>query len=306
MGNSFPRRDWQRGPVQKGKFQWPRPSEPTDTVLIVDDEEIGCGRNLPRLAGPRPTSTSASWSPPTPRGALLQANEQPIDLAVPRLGRWGAGEDGLETAQGPARVSAGPSWPIHDYRLRPTRRPSLDAMRMGRPRLPPRQETRTLSEKNLPGCGCVNSSDQIRPAKREAAGLNLSLRAFREAVEKNPAAGGSPRRALNDPVPLPEAVRGLFRFLLESDPTPATAFLLARYLRSEKSTETSALRAYDAKGQVLDRAAGPVRGGRWRPRLISMQEPCAMENLEQAAAAGSVQLQAVRAQTAVRLLGGHR
>ena len=93
--------------------------------------------------------------------------------------------------------------------------------------------------------------------------------------------------ALNDPVPLPDAVHSLFRFLLEATHSQDGA-LLARYY-DPKSQPSERLRAFDARGQVLE---APVPFARTlAATVVSMQEPCVMEHLEQTAAGGSVQLQ---------------
>src|SRR5204863_2621960 len=85
----------------------------------------------------------------------------------------------------------------------------LDAMRMGvRDYLDKNQD---LSRETF--LHAVRKQlDHIRPAKG-ARRLNQSLLAFREAVEKILPLVRS-AAALNDPVPLPEAVRSLVRFLM--------------------------------------------------------------------------------------------
>src|SRR5205807_1565939 len=69
--------------------------------------------------------------------------------------------------------------------------------------------------------------DQIRPAKR-ARHLHQTLLAFREAVEKILPLVQS-AAALQDPVPLPDAVRGLVRFLLQSTGASTGVLLVRSY-----------------------------------------------------------------------------
>ena len=89
--------------------------------------------------------------------------------------------------------------------------------------------------------------------------MNRSLAAFREAVEKvlplvQTAA------ALNDPVPLPEAVKSLFRFLIRVTGA-ADGVLIVRHATADGTESTAALRRRRAA------AAGRRRcrsAGRWR------------------------------------------
>ncbi len=159
----------------------------------------------------------------------------------------------------------------------------LDAMRMGvRDYLDKNQD---LSEKTF--LAAVRKQlDQIRPAKRERQ-LNQSLRAFRESVEKILPLVQS-TAALNDPVPLPDAVRGLFRFLLEATHAQGGVLLARHYDTSSQPSER--LRAYDVQGDALDAPLVPFARS-LAATVVSRQEPCVLEHLEQTAAAGNVQLQ---------------
>src|SRR5439155_19252918 len=137
-----------------------------------------------------------------------QAEKQPIDLAVLD---WalGAGEDGLELLRDlqtfqPDVVAI----MITGYANKAT---PLDAMRMGvRDYL---DKTQDLTRDTFLAA-VRRQLDRIRPAKRERR-LHQTLVAFREAVEKILPLVQS-AAALNDPVPLPEAVASLFRFLLRT------------------------------------------------------------------------------------------
>jgi hypothetical protein len=128
--------------------------------------------------------------------------------------------------------------------------------------------------------------ERIRPAKRERR-VHDSLVAFREAVEKVlPLVQSS--AALHDPVPLPEAVRSLFRFLRRTTRAADGILLVRRYDAEREPAEVC--QVYDAAGNRLEVTLVPfarsVAGA-----VVSLQEPCAMDRLDQAAAAGKLELQ---------------
>jgi hypothetical protein len=159
----------------------------------------------------------------------------------------------------------------------------LDAMRMGvRDYLDKNQDLnrRTFLET------VERQLKAIRPVKRERL-LHRSLVAFREAVEKIlPLVQAT--AALNDPAPLPEAVAGLFRFLLEATRARDGVLVVRSYDPARQPAESC--RAFDAAGRVLDAPLVPF------PRsvaasAVSMQQPAAMRDLDRSAAAGGVELQ---------------
>src|SRR6476646_1842706 len=178
----------------------------SETVLIVDDEESvrrtfrewldGSGLACRILAAADAES------------ALQLANQGPIDLAVLDW-NLGAGDDGLQLLQ-----DLGSFHPdvvailVTGFANQAT---PLDAMRMG---------VRDYLDKNHDLSrdtflqAVRRQLQHIRPAKRARA-LHRSLAAFREAVEKVLPLVQS-AAALNDPVPLPEAVRALVRFLVQA------------------------------------------------------------------------------------------
>jgi hypothetical protein len=126
--------------------------------------------------------------------------------------------------------------------------------------------------------------DRIRPAKRERQ-LHRSLVAFREAVEKVLPLVQS-TAVLNDPLPFPEAVGSLFRFLLRSTGARDGVLLVRSYDPERQPSEIC--RVYRADGTPLEVDLVPfnrsVAGS-----VVGMQEPCAMTRLDQAA--GAVELQ---------------
>lgn len=174
----------------------------TDTVLIVDDEEPvrrtfeewlrGAGLDLRVFAAPDAET------------ALKLANDHPIDLAVLDW-NLGSGLDGLRLLEDlvlfrPDVVAILVTGFAHQAT-------PLDALRMGvRDYL---DKSTDLTRETFIA-SVRKQLDKIRPAKRQRE-LNRSLAEFREAVEKvlpiiRTAA------ALNDPVPLPHAVKSLLRF----------------------------------------------------------------------------------------------
>jgi ActR/RegA family two-component response regulator len=235
--------------------------EPPDTILVVDDE-------------PAVRKTFQEWLEQSGFGckiltaadaeqALLLANQEPIDLAILDW-NLGAGADGLHLLQDltffhPDIVAI----LVTGYAQQAT---PLDAMRMG---------VRDYLDKNhdldRPTFLKVvhNQLEQIRPAKRERR-LHRSLVAFREAVGRIlPLVQQS--GLLNDPVPIPAAIRSLFQFLIET--TGATdAVLLVRSYETERDPP-EINRVYDRHGALLDVAMEPFAsslvGG-----AVSMQDVC--------------------------------
>ncbi|HEY8505255.1 MAG TPA: transcriptional regulator, partial [Gemmataceae bacterium] len=112
--------------------------------------------------------------------------------------------------------------------------------------------------------------ERIVPAKRQRQFVQ-KLVAFREAVERVlPLARAA--AALNDPVPLPEAVRGLFRFVLRTT-RARDGVLVVRQPGADGGAERLAV--YDPDGQRV--AARPVPFARsLAASVLSLQEPCAM------------------------------
>jgi ActR/RegA family two-component response regulator len=253
-------------------------TEPSETILIVDDEEpvrrtfhewlTGAGLNCRILTAP------------DAEAALQLANRHTIDLAILD---WalGAGDDGLQLLQdlyefNPHVIAI----MITGFANQAT---PLDAMRMGvRDYLDKNQD---LSRDTF--LQAVRKQlDTIRPAKRERR-LHDSLVAFREAVEKIvPLVQAA--AALNDPVPLPEAVRSLLRFLIATTRAQDGVLFVRHYDSSNNPPETC--RVYDASGKAL---AVPLVSfaHTLAATVVSLQEPRAMNQLDMAAATNNVELQ---------------
>src|SRR5437764_651107 len=184
----------------------PKPNDAVETVLIVDDEEPvrKTFREWLEGAGLPCRILSAADA----EAALVQANQQTIDLAILDW-NLGAGNDGLQLLEdlylfNPEVVAI----MITGFAHQAT---PLDAMRMGvRDYLDKNQDL----DRETFLRAVRRQLDRIGPAKRERR-LHQSLVAFREAVEKVLPLVQS-AAVLNDPVPLPEAIRNLFRFLLRT------------------------------------------------------------------------------------------
>ncbi|HEX5270368.1 MAG TPA: response regulator [Gemmataceae bacterium] len=247
-----------------------------DTVLIVDDEEPvrrtfrewleGAGLGCEVLAAA------------DAEAALLQANRRTIDLAILDW-NLGAGNDGLHLLEDLYLFNPDVSAiMITGFAHQAT---PLDAMRMGvRDYLDKNQDL----DRDTFLRAVRKQLDHIRPAKRERR-LHRSLVAFREAVEKVlPLAQAS--AALNDPVPLPQAVGSLFRFLLRTTGAADGVLLVRAYDPARTPPETC--RVYDASGKLLDVAPVPFARS-LAGSVVSLQEPAVLTQVVETP--GSLELQ---------------
>jgi DNA-binding response OmpR family regulator len=237
----------------------------TDTVLIVDDEEPvrrtfeewlrGAGLNVRVFAAADAES------------ALKVANEHPIDLAVLDW-NLGAGLDGLRLLEDLALFRPDVvAILVTGFAAQAT---PLDALRMGvRDYLD--KSTDLTRETFL--AAVRRQLDRIRPAKHQRE-FNRSLSAFREAVEKvlpivRTAA------ALNDPVPLPEAVRSLLRFAARAVGA-ADGALVIRHVAADG---TEATVAYGKGGLVLP-TTGVAFSRSLAASVLSRQEAALLESID--------------------------
>jgi DNA-binding response OmpR family regulator len=235
-----------------------------DIVLIVDDEEPvrrtfeewlrGAGLDVRVL-----TAADAET-------ALQIANEHPVDLAILDW-NLGSGLDGLRLLEDlvlfrPDVVAILVTGFAHQAT-------PLDALRMGvRDYLD--KSTDLTRETFL--ASVRKQLDRIRPAKRQRE-LNRSLADFREAVDKvlpivRTAA------ALNDPVPLPHAVRSLLRFAGQAAQA-ADGVLVVRHAGPDGSEATA---AYGADGQALELGGVPFSRS-LAASVASGQEPVVVNEL---------------------------
>lgn len=234
-----------------------------ETVLIVDDED-----SVRRTF--HDWLSTSGWDLKVfavgdAEAALSLANEHPIDLAILDW-NLGSGSDGLQLLEDlvvftPDIVAILVTGFAHQAT-------PLDALRMGvRDYL---DKNQNLTRETF--LAAVRKQlDRIAPAKRQRE-LNASVAAFRESVEKIlPIVQAS--AALNDPVPLPDAVRSLFRFLLRGTGAPA-GVLLIRHVGND-GTET--ISVYDSEGRRLPTPKVPF-ARTLAASVISMQEPCVMND----------------------------
>jgi DNA-binding NarL/FixJ family response regulator len=246
-----------------------------ETILIVDDEETvrrtfhdwlstsGIGCEVHSVA--------------SAEAALLFASKLPIDLAILDW-NLGSGSDGLQLLEDlvefhPDIVAILVTGFAHQAT-------PLDALRMGvRDYLDKNQDLNRETFLNA----VRRQLARIVPAKVQRQFSN-SLLAFREAVEKVLPLVQS-AAALNDPVPLPVAIRSLFRFLLQTTQAER-GVLLARYI-SPDGEET--VRAYDSDGVPLDAPTVPFARS-LAASVVSMQEPCVLSR-EHIASDNAIELQ---------------
>jgi ActR/RegA family two-component response regulator len=250
----------------------------SETLLIVDDEESVRRTFREWLESAQLDCTLLTAA--DAEAALKLANQQTIDLAILDW-NLGAGNDGLRLLEdlylfNPSVAAI----MITGYAQLAT---PLHAMRMGvRDYLDKNQD---LNRETFLGA-VRRQLDHLRPAKRERQ-LHQSLLAFRETLEKVlPLVESS--AALRDPVPLPEAIRSLVRFLVRLTGARDGVLLV----RSQDSARESAgaYRAYDAAGAPLNvelvSFARSLAG-----TVSSMQQPCMMRRLDELAHEPATELQ---------------
>ncbi|MSQ94050.1 MAG: response regulator [Gemmataceae bacterium] len=248
-----------------------------DTILIVDDESSVRQTVREWLAQANLDCNIATAS--DAEAALKIANQQPIDLAILDW-NLGSGDDGLQLLQDLAAFHPDiVAIMITGFANMAT---PLDAMRMGvRDYL---DKNHDFSRESLTK-SVKKQLDLIRPAKQMRR-LHQTLVAFRGAVEQVVPLVQS-AAALNDPVPLPDAIRSLVRFLMQVTHA-ADGLLLVRHYDAERQP-AEICRAYDADGQVLPSLTVPfarsVAGS-----AASLGQPSLMNDLQKFTS-GSVELQ---------------
>jgi ActR/RegA family two-component response regulator len=209
----------------------------SDTVLIVDDEE-SVRRTFQEWLVASGLGAKVFVAADA-ESALRIANEHPIDLAVLDW-NLGSGSDGLKLLED--LVEFRPDVVAILVTGFANQATPLDALRMGvRDYLDKNQD---LNRETFVRA-VARQLNRIHPAKRQRE-LNRSLATFREAIERIlPIVRTS--AAFNDPVPLPEAVKSLLRFLIRATGAVDGA-LFVRHLATS-GTETSA--AYGPGGEAL-------------------------------------------------------
>jgi ActR/RegA family two-component response regulator len=253
-------------------------SDLVETILIVDDEEpirrtfrdwlesanLGCRILV--------ASDAAA--------ALALADQHTIDLAILDW-HLGAGNDGLQlledlTEFNPEVVAIMVTGFAHQAT-------PLMAMRMGvRDYLDKNQNLDRATFLRA----VTRQLDRIRPARREKR-INQGLAAFRATVQQVlPLIQAA--AALNDPVPLPTAIRSLFLFLQRTTRAIRGVLLVHSYDPKRQPEQIS--RAYDTNGQALDVPLIPFARS-LAGSVVSLEEPYAMDRLDRSAAEGAFELQ---------------
>jgi ActR/RegA family two-component response regulator len=253
----------------------PKEADPLDTILIVDDEEPVRQTFHEWLEGAGfPCRILAAADA---EAALVQANCHIIDLAILDW-NLGAGNDGLRLLEdlyvfNPDVVAILVTGFAHQAT-------PLDAMRMGvRDYLDKNQDL----DRDSFLVAVTRQLERIRPAKRERW-LHRSLAAFREAVEKILPLVQS-AAALNDPVPLSQAIHSLLQFLVRMTGASDAVLVVRSY--SEDRSQAEIYQAYGLDGSDLGASLVPFARS-LAGSVVSIQEPCVMSPLT---AAGAVELQ---------------
>jgi ActR/RegA family two-component response regulator len=251
--------------------------EEPDTVLIVDDEESV--RQTFREWLEEGDGKCRILAAADAENALLQANKNVIDLAILDW-NLGAGNDGLQLLEdlylfNPNVVAI----LITGYAHQAT---PLDAMRMGvRDYLDKNQD---LDQSTFLKA-VRRQLERIRPAKRERR-LHQTLLGFREAVEKILPLVQS-ATVINEPVPLPTAIRALLQFLIQITKSQSGVLLARSYDAHRQPAEI--FRAFNSSGDPITEGLVPFASS-IAGTVVSRQEACTM-NLEALPASSSVELQ---------------
>ena len=247
-----------------------------ETILIVDDE--ASVRQTVREWLDHADLGCLILDAADAEAALTLANQHAIDLAILDW-NLGSGDDGLQLLQDLAAFHPDiVAIMITGFANLAT---PLDAMRMG---------VRDYLDKNhdFGRESLVKSVGkqlaQIRPAK-QVRRLHHTLVTFRNAVEQIVPLVQS-AAALQDAVPLPEAVRGLVRFLVQATGA-ADGLLLVRHYDARRDPP-EAVHVYDARGEALPPDDVPFARS-LAGSAASLGQPCAMNDLA-AAPTGAMDL----------------
>jgi two-component system nitrogen regulation response regulator NtrX len=249
-----------------------------DTILIVDDESSV--RQTVRDWLVQANLDCDILTASDAESALKIADEHTIDLAILDW-NLGSGDDGLQLLQDLAAFHPDiVAIMITGFANMAT---PLDAMRMGvRDYL---DKNHDFNRESLMR-SVMKQLDVIRPAKHVRR-LHQTLVGFRNAVEQIVPLVQS-AATLNEPVPLPDAIRSFVRFLMQVTHA-RDGLLLVRHYDAERQP-AEVCRVYDADGKVLAIETVPfsrsVAGS-----AASIGQPSLMNDL-QALPAGSVELQA--------------
>ena len=246
-----------------------------ETILIVDDEDTVRRTFRDWLAGSGLAVEVHAVA--DAESALTFANQHPIDLAVLDW-NLGTGSDGLRLLEDlvefhPDLVAILVTGFAHQAT-------PLDALRMGvRDYLDKNQD---LNRETFLAA-VRRQLERILPAKRHRQ-FTRGLLQFRASVEKILPLVRS-ATALNDPVPLPDAVRHLFRFLIRTTGS-ADGVLFGRHTAADGKEWFV---AYGPDGRQLPAPAVPFNRS-LAATVLSMNEACAMSAAD-LGSLGAIELQ---------------
>ena len=242
-------------------------TENPETILIVDDEESVRKTFREWLDGA--SLGCRILAAADAESALVQANRHSIDLAILDW-NLGAGTDGLQLLEDLTQFSPDVvAIMVTGFAHQAT---PLQAMRMGvRDYLDKNQDLNRDTFLRA----VRRQLERIRPA-RVARRLHLALAEFRAAVEKIlPLVRTT--AALNDPLPLPEAIKSLFRFVLGATSAAGGVLLVRGYDANRQPAEVC--RAYHEDGTMVEGELIPfahsIAGS-----VASMQQPCVLDRLD--------------------------
>lgn len=209
----------------------------SETVLIVDDEE-SVRRTFADWLRTSQLDVAIHVAGDSEE-ALRFANENPVDLAILDW-NLGTGSDGLQLLED--LVEFHPDVVAILITGFANQATPLDALRMGvRDYL---DKNQNLTRETFLA-SVRKQLHRIRPAKQQRA-FNDSLARFRASVEEIlPMVQAS--ATLNDPVPLPEAVHGLLRFLCQVTGAPDGVLVI----RQHDAREGDRIRVYNRDGESL-------------------------------------------------------
>jgi ActR/RegA family two-component response regulator len=251
--------------------------QPTDTILVVDDEDNVRRTFQEWLEGARLGCRILTAS--DAETALGQANQHTIDLAILDW-NLGASDNGLRLLEDLLVFNKDVvAILVTGFANQAT---PLDAMRMGvRDYLDKNQDL----DRDTFLAAVRRQLERIRPSKRERQ-VYQGLVAFREALQQVLALVPT-ASALQETVTLPEAVSSLFRFLQRGTGARDGVLLARSYDAGRQPAEV--LRAYDTQGRLLEVPLAPFARS-LSAAVVSAQDVQMMDNPDGAARGGGLEL----------------
>lgn len=246
----------------------------SETILIVDDEE-SVRRTFQEWLRSSPFECEVIAVGDS-ESALTVASKTAIDLAILDW-NLGSGSDGLQLLEDLVEFHSDlVAILVTGFAHQAT---PLEALRMGvRDYLDKNQDLNRDSFLTA----VKRQLDRIMPAKRQRQ-FTRSLQTFRDSLEKVlPLVQGASQ--LNEPVPLSEGIRQLFRFLQRTTKAEAGVLVIRQSVGPEEKCV-----AYSVDGELLSVPLVPFADS-LAATAVSMQEPCLLNAIDPSSL-GPVQLQ---------------